>query len=204
MEEEEPRVETIQLDGEPVLEAQVEHINALIELVEAGDDDAAMLILRMYLEHNGDKATFVRHGIALGPYVDMALQAVTDGMDTTAAIDKVVDKVPVPDPVEYEPGEIRVEMATENEHGVKVPNWVVRDDHEIHSWHPDPDSAVAALEKKLSGEDDEIPPEPLPRLTAEEHKHTHEHETEKLLPSEDAESEAETEVPGHSHRQDVD
>ncbi len=181
--EEEPRVETIQLAGEPVLEAEVAHIIALTELVEEGDEDAEMLILAMYLEHSGDKATFVKHGIALGPYVDMALKAVTDRQhDLTTSIEKVVDRVPEPDPLPaHEPGELRVEMSPVNDKGVKVPNWVVRDDNEIYRWYASPDDAVAGLEEKRA-KDDEIL-------------------------SEDAEAEAgapEDEVPSDHDRKDVD
>jgi hypothetical protein len=160
--DEQGKYETIQLAKKPVLEAEVKHINALIDLVKEGDTDAELLILAMYLEHSGDKATFVRHGIALGPYVDMALKAVTDRqLDVTSAIEKVVDVVdqapspPKEKPPKHEPGELRVEMTTENEHGIKVPNWVVRDDNEIYRWYADPDDAVAGLEEKRA-KDEEI------------------------------------------------
>ncbi len=190
----EKETEPITVEGEPVLDAEVAHIIALTELVEEGDEDAEMLILAMYLEHSGDKAKFVRQGIALGPYVDMALKAVTDRQhDLTASIEKVVDRVPVEEEPEYEPTEIRVEMVQENEKGVKVPNWAVRDDHEIYSWWPTPEEAVHALETDTWDRRTVIADvEPLALVE---------------IPSADAEVEdpaTGTDLSDHSHHQDVD
>lgn len=147
--------------GEKLLDAGPEHLAQIAALVDDGVEEGQMLMLAIFADHlhaGGSVATFVLNGVAYGPYVENALDAVLDShLDTQAALEHLLAEMEEPginplmvkEPESSTPGlhpaQARIELRQVYKGRGAEDEWQVRNDVEVFEKHKTLEEAEEAL-----------------------------------------------------------